>query len=160
MSSKVLLDLFSNLRIALQLLDNAVDQLEAANLHPADEKRICLGRAMAEVLEVSEALCSSSHELHVARATATRLERAYNDAFKVAVLEAQAFEADGELEKAIDRYAFFLERCGSAPHKAIVRNEMHRLELLAQVEPTSNARVAWRSGLTSAGAPMRSVPKE
>lgn len=118
----------SSLRVALQLIDRAVARFDASGPTFPDSKRIHLVRAMVEILEVIESLHASQGDPLRKMAAATSLESSYNELFRSAVTEAQAFESEGNFQNAANRYLQFLEACQSHIHRALARSELERLQ--------------------------------
>lgn len=123
----------SSLRVSLQLIDRAIALLDASQPFPRHPHRIHLIRAMVELLEVVESLRSAGVEMPERSVAATRLESSYNEMFRSAVIEAQAFEAEGSFEPAAQRYRQFLETCRSHPHCALALSEFQRLQSMAEL---------------------------
>lgn len=130
MNSQVRSDIYSSLRVAVQLISDATEKLHETRFPSAKEDRLRLGRAMAELLGTIDSLCSNAPDLRKRRAEATKLEVLHNKLFQGVMVEAQLSEAAGLFEPAIDRYSRFLAACPSHTHRALVRSELHRLRLL------------------------------
>ncbi|MNL30259.1 hypothetical protein D3C87_1519850 [compost metagenome] len=131
MSSQVRSDIYASLRVAVQLISDATEKLHEARFPSAEEDRLRLGRAMAELLCTLDSFCASAPDLRKKRAEATKLEVLHNRLFQDVMMEAQLFEATGHFEAAIARYTQFLAACPSHTHRALVQSELQRLRLLA-----------------------------
>lgn len=131
MSSQVRSDIYASLRVAVQLVSDATEKLHEARCSSAEEDRLRLGRAMAELLSTLDSFCASAPDLRKRRAEATKLEVLHNRLFQDVMIEAKLSEATGHFETAIARYAQFLEACPSHTLRVLVRSELHRLRLLA-----------------------------
>lgn len=133
MKSESIFYVCSSLRVSLQLIDRAIARIDAKKLFPEEQHRTRLACAMVEILEVVESLRSSTPELSHASAEARKLSSSYDDLFKVAVLEAQTFEAERNFGKAATRYSQFLETCGSHTYQVLARGELQRLQSLGDL---------------------------
>ncbi len=139
MSSQVRSNIYCSLRVALQLVSDAAENFHESGLHPTEEHRLRLGRAMSELLGTIDWLCSSTSDLRRMRAEASKLEASHNQLFQSAMMEARSYEADGFIEVAIARYSRFLAMCSSHAHRTLARSEIGRLRLLLSLSTHGQA---------------------
>lgn len=131
MSSQVRSDIYASLRVAVQLISDATEKLHEAKFSSAEEDRLRLGRAMAELLGTLDSFCASAPDLRKRRAEATKLEVLYNRLCQDVMMEAQLSESIGHFEAAIAGYTQVLAACLSHTHRALVQSELQRLRLLS-----------------------------
>ena len=109
------------------MLDETAGEIRDAGLEPTSDHLHRIGRALAEVFEIRQAIFAVRPDLEPNWSKAERPPSPDNRLLTRAMVDAIEFERNGDYSGAIELFERFLEGAASPLHIDIAKNEIQRL---------------------------------